>query len=123
MIPSDMGRRKAHLSEDFVNGLKELNKAGKLLAKMYSKYWEPGYPDKRIATNDSLALFALLYPKMFTFKRCSVVVDLDKTPGKTLVDFNEEGNVLFAYDIDRDAFLNLLTTDLKKIDNKINTVN
>ena len=118
MIPSDIGRRKAHLSEEFINGLKQLNKAGKLLAQMYSKYWEPGYPDKRVATNDSLALFALLYPKMFTFKRCFVTVDIDKTPGKTFVDFDEKGNVLFASDIDREAFLQLLTTDLKKIRSK-----
>ena len=115
MVPSDVGRRKAHLSEEFVNSLAEFNDAGKLLAKMYSKYWEPNYPDKRVATNDSLALLALCYPKMFTFEKVSVTVDLTDAPGKTFVDFDGKGNVLFISDVDREAFLNLLISDLKKI--------
>ena len=115
MIPSDVGRRKAHLTEEFVNSLGEINDAGKLLKKLYSKYWEPGYPDKRVATNDSLALFALVYPKMFEFKRVSVRVDIDETPGKTFVDFDGVGNVLMVTDLDRDAFLNLLISDLEKL--------
>ncbi len=118
MVPSDLGRRKAHLSEDFVNGLATINDAGKLLAQMYSKYWEPNYPDKRVATNDSLALFALCYPKMFTFERVSVSVDLIDSPGKTFVDFDGKGNVLFITDVDREAFLNILVSDLEKISNK-----
>ncbi len=118
MVPSDVGRRKAHLSEEFVNDLAEINDAGKLLAKMYSKYWEPNYPDKRVATNDSLALFALCYPKMFTFEKVSVSVDLKDSPGKTFVDFNGTGNVLFISDVDREAFLNLLISDLEQINQK-----
>ncbi len=118
MVPSDVGRRKAHLNEEFVNGLAEINDAGKLLAQMYSKYWEPNYPDKRVATNDSLALFALCYPKMFEFEKVSVSVDLEDAPGKTIVDFDGKGNVLFITDVDRKAFLNLLISDLKKLDNK-----
>ena len=118
MVPSDVGRRKAHLSEEFVNGLAEINDAGKLLAKMYSKYWEPNYPDKRVATNDSLALFALCYPKMFTFEKVSVSVDLLDAPGKTIVDFDGKGNVLFITDIDREAFLNLLISELEKLNDK-----
>lgn len=115
MVPSDIGRRKAHLSENFVNDLANINDAGKLLKQMYSKYWEPNYPDKRVATNDSLALFALVYPKMFKFERVSVSVDLQNTPGKTFIDFDGKGNVLFIKDVDREAFLNLLISDLKKI--------
>ncbi len=118
MVPSDLGRRKAHLSEEFVNSLAEINDAGKLLADMYSKYWEPDYPDKRVATNDTLALFALCYPKMFKFERVSVSVDLLDAPGKTFVDFDGKGNVLFISDIDREAFLKLLISDLKKLNNK-----
>ncbi len=118
MVPSDVGRRKAHLCEDFVNGLANINQAGKLLAKMYSKYWEPDYPDKRVATNDTLALFALCYPKMFKFEKVSVSVDIENTPGKTFVDFDGKGNVLFITDVDRDAFLNLLISDLEKLNEK-----
>ena len=121
MVPSDVGRRKAHLSEDFVSNLAKMNDAGKLLEKMYSKYWEPDYPDKRVATNDSLALFALVYPKMFTFEKVSVSVDLKDCPGKTFVDFDGKGNVLFIKDVNREAFLNLLISDIKKLkDIKVN---
>lgn len=118
MVPSDVGRRKAHLSEDFVNMLGKMNDAGKLLADMYSKYWEPGYPDKRVATNDSLALFVLVYPKMFTLKKVCVNVELKDMPGKTLVDFNECGNVQMITDVDRDAFLMLLVSDLEKLNGR-----
>ena len=118
MVPSDVGRRKAHLSEDFVNRWATINDAGKLLAKMYSKYWEPNYPDKRVATNDSLALFALCYPKMFKFEKVSVSVDLKDAPGKTFVDFDGKGNVLFITDVNREAFLNLLISDLEKLNEK-----
>ena len=118
MIPSDVGRRKAHLDEKFVTYLGTLNYAGKLLEQMYSKYWEPNYPDKRVATNDTLALFALVYPKMFTFEKVSVSVDVDSQPGKTLIDFDGKGNVLFIKDIDREAFLNLLIADIKKLNDK-----
>lgn len=123
MIPSSVGRRNAHLSEEFVNKIGEINDAGKLLKKLYSKYWEPGYPDKRVATNDTLALFALVYPKMFTFERVSVRVDLDKTPGKTFVDFDGLGNVSMVTGLNREAFLDLLISDLEKLnDIKIKTI-
>ena len=123
MIPSDVGRRKAHLDEEFVYHLGEINDAGKLLRDMYVKYWEPGYPNKRVATNDTLALFALLYPKMFIFKKTSVKVCINETPGKTFVDFDNAGNVEFITEINRQAFLDLLISDLEKMsDIKIHTV-
>jgi len=115
MLPSDVGRRKAHLDEEFVYNLGKINDTGKLLRDMYVKYWEPGYPNKRVATNDTLALFALVYPKMFTFKKTSVSVSIDQTPGKTLVDFDGIGNVDFVTEVDREAFLNLLISDLEKM--------
>lgn len=123
MIPSDVGRRKAHLDENFVNELKQTNDTGKLLYRMYSKYWEPGYPDKRIATNDSLALFALLYPELFKTEKVSVTVDTEKDVGKTFVEFNGTGNVEMVTAVDREAFLRLLTEKLKKMnDVKINAL-
>jgi len=70
MLPSDVGRRKAHLGEDYVNNLKNVNDLGKLMYHMYGLYWEPGYPDKRVATNDTCAYFALAYPQLFTTKKC-----------------------------------------------------
>ncbi len=115
MLPSDVGRRKAHLDEKYVNQLASVNDVGKLMSAMYGQYWEPGYPDKRVATNDVCALFALVYPEFFTTKKCNVRVDLKETPGKTLVDFCEEGNVEIVTEVDRDGFIRLLDTQLKKL--------
>ncbi len=115
MAPSDIGRRKAHLTEEYVYGLKKFGDAGKLLCKMYSMYWEPGYADKRVATNDTCALLALIRPEIFTFERCDVTVNTTNAPGKTICDFNDNGNVLLATAIDRPAFLNYLNTVLEKI--------
>ncbi len=112
MLPSIIGRRHAHLDENYVNSLKEINDTGKLMHKMYSLYWEPGYPDKRVATNDICALFALVYPEIFKTVKCNVTVDLEEVLGKTWVEFTESGNVDLVTDLDRDAFLNILDRDL-----------
>ncbi len=115
MLPSIIGRRHAHLDESYVNKLKDVNDTGKLMYKMYSLYWEPGYPDKRVATNDICALFALVYPEIFESEKCNVTVDLEKVPGKTWVEFTKQGNVELITDLDRDAFLEILDRDLLKL--------
>lgn len=117
MAPSDLGRRKAHLTEDYVYGLNNFGYVGKLMAQMYSKYWEPGYPDKRVATNDICALLSLVYPEMFTTERCFVTVNTTDAPGKTICEFNESGNVELVTNVDRTAFINYLDKELKKISN------
>ena len=115
MVPSNIGRRKAHLDEDYVYEMKEINDVGKLLFEMYSQYWEPGYEDKRIATNDTCALFALTYPKLFKTKKINISVDIDETPGKTFVNYNNKGNVALVTDVKRNKFLKLLRKDLEKL--------
>ena len=121
MLPSDVGRRKAHLDETYVNGLKEVNDIGKLMYMMYGQYWEPGYPDKRVATNDVCAYFALVYPQMFTTKKCNLTVNTTDSPGKTLVEFCDDGQVELVSQVDRPAFIALLNEHLKKLDSiKIN---
>lgn len=115
MLPSDVGRRKAHLDENYVNHLKEVNDVGKLMYLMYGLYWEPGYPDKRVATNDTCAYFALVYPEFFKTKKCKVIVDLNDTPGKTFVEFCEDGNVELVTEVDRENFIQLLDTNLQKL--------
>ncbi len=116
MLPSDVGRRKAHLGEDYVNGLATVNDIGKLMYDMYGQYWEPGYPDKRVATNDVCALFALVYPEFFKTKKCKVTVDLHEKPGMTLVEFCDDGNVELVTEVDREGFIKLLDENLKKLD-------
>ena len=115
MLPSIIGRRHAHLTEEYVNKLKKVNDTGLLMHKMYSLYWEPGYPDKRVATNDICALFALVYPEIFKSIKVNVTVDLDEVPGKTWVEFTENGNVDLVTDLDREKFLEILDNDLEHL--------
>ena len=121
MVPSAVGRKKAHLDEEYVYGLRKKGDIGELLFHMYSMYWEPDFPDKRVATNDTCALFALTHPELFTAYPCSVTVNLTDAPGKTLVDFHDGGNVSLVMDCDRPKFLKLLDDELEKMkDIKLN---
>lgn len=115
MLPSSIGRRHAHLDEEYVNKLAKANDTGLLMNKMYSLYWEPGYPDKRVATNDICALFALIYPEIFKTEKVFVTVDLEDVPGKTWVEFNKDGNVDLVTDLDREKFLKILDQDLDNL--------
>ncbi|MBQ8427321.1 MAG: nucleoside hydrolase [Clostridia bacterium] len=115
MAPSDLGRRKAHLTEEYVNGLKNFGDVGKLMYLMYSKYWEPNYPDKRVATNDICALLALIYPEMFTFEKCFVTVNTTDAPGKTVCEFSSDGNVELVTGVDREEFIKYLNADLSEM--------
>ncbi len=117
MVPSAVGRKKAHLDEKYVNHLKTQGDAGKLLYYMYSMYWEPDFPDKRVATNDTCALFALTHPELFSGEKCSVTVDLNDAPGKTLVDFNGTGNVELVMDCNRPELIKTLDDELEKFKN------
>ena len=114
MVPSAVGRKKAHLDEDYVYSLKERGDVGKLLYYMYSMYWEPSFPDKRVATNDTCALFALTHPHLFKSEKCSVTVNVTDAPGKTIVDFNGTGNVELVMDCNREEFIKLLDDELEK---------
>lgn len=115
MVPSNIGRRKAHLDEQYVYNMKEVNDVGHLLYDMYSEYWEPGFEDKRIATNDTCALFALTHPKYFKFEQVDVEVDTEDMPGKTYVKYNKKGNVSLVCDCKRKKFLKLLNKELQKL--------
>lgn len=117
MIPSIMGREWAHLTEDFIERISKINDIGKLLSIAYSKYFEPKYlPEKRVTTNDSCTLFALIYPKMFKFAKVNASVDTNEFFGRTIIDFTEDGKIDFACGIDRQAFLDLLIDELHKLD-------
>ncbi len=112
MCPSHMGRIRAHLDEQFVCDLENKGDVGKFLYTMYQKYWEPNYPTKRITTNDSCALFALVYPKIFQIKRVNVEVNTTDFPGRTVIDFSPDGRIEFIDDLNKPAFLSLLLDEL-----------
>lgn len=118
MLPSDMGRNKAHLDEEFVmTKIKGINQVGDFVFEMYDKYWEPGYEDKRIATNDTCAYLYLTNPELFTVERVDLDVDCEEAPGKTIVEFKEDGKYEFVSNIDREKFLDLLSEKLEKLNN------
>ena len=115
MIPSDMGRKMTHLSEEFVIKLKKLGDVGNLIFQMSQGYWEPGYPDRRHATNDTCAYYLMKHPKIFTLKQCDVVVDCDLEPGKTYMNFSDQGNVELAVSVNRKKFLKLFYNQVKNL--------
>jgi non-specific riboncleoside hydrolase len=118
MCPSHVGRIRAHLEEDFVLDLKNKGEVGNFLYQMYSTYWEKGYPTKRITTNDSCALFSIVYPKIFKFKTVNVCVDVKEVLGRTVIDFCEKGKIQFIDDVDKPVFLSLLETELDQMKDK-----
>lgn len=84
---------------------------------MYSEYWERGFPDKRIATNDTCAYLYMVQPNLFKAKAADITVDCEKEPGKIFAHFNKKGNVKVVVDAKRNKFLKLLTKMLKQFDN------
>lgn len=94
MVPSELGRRMTHLSYDQVMEIAKLNDSGKFMLEMYKEYWEPGFEDQRVATNDTCAFLYLVDPKIFKAKRGDIHVDTNKTPGKTIIDFSKRGKSL-----------------------------
>lgn len=115
MCPSHMGRIKAHLEEDFVFALKDKGDVGAFLYQMYSTYWEPNYPTKRITTNDTCALFALVYPELFITEKINVSVNTTDAPGRTDVVFDKGGKVEFIKDVNREEFLEMLEYKLSSL--------
>lgn len=115
MIPSDMGRRKAYLDEKFVYDLQNINDVGNFLFRVYNTYWEPGFDDKRIATNDTCAYMYLIRPELFQTTKISLEVDLKDAPGKTTVHFDDNGHIDLAIGVRRERFLKILSKRLLEL--------
>lgn len=119
MIPSDMGRRKAYLDEEYVYNMQKVNEVGDFLFRIYDLYWEPGFDDKRIATNDTCAYMYLIHPELFQTTKIDIEVDLKEEPGKTTVYFDDNGHVDLAIGVKREEFLKILNKKLLKL-NQLN---
>ena len=116
MCPSRMGRELAHFTEEEVYKMREFNDVGKWLYEMYGGYWERNYKDRRAATNDTCAVLAMRFPKLFKLKRATVTVDTgDETPGKTVFKWNRKGNVEYAYAVNRKKFHQLYFNAISKL--------
>lgn len=117
IIPSRMGRELANFTEEEVGFIKTINDVGRFVNEIYSGYWEPNYPDRRIATNDTCACMIMRYPKLFKTKRAFFDVDTDKQPGKTMITFNRKGNINFAYKVNRKKMHQIFYDGIRKLDN------
>ena len=116
MIPSRMGRELANFTEKEVLKIRDINDTGHFLFEMYSGYWEHGYKDRRVATNDTCAVLALREPKFFKTKKAFFTVDVAEMPGRTLIEFNKCGNVDFAYKCNRKKLHKFYFDAVKKLD-------
>lgn len=116
IVPSEIGRRVTHFTETQVKEIGKLNDTGKFLEEIYQDYWERGFEDKRIATNDTLAYLYLVEPKMFKYEMVDVAVNLDDdAPGKTWATIAMHGRVKLVTDCNRRKFMKIVFARLKQL--------
>lgn len=116
MITSEIGRFFAHFTESMINELPYINDTTRFIHKTCEIYWEPGAPDKRIATNDTCALMYLLYPKIFKTKRAIVTINTTDNPGKNTAIFDKNGNVDIVVDLNRKKFFKMIYKKFHELD-------
>lgn len=101
IVPSRMGRDLANFTEHEVLNMSKINDVGRFIYEMYSGFWEHGYRDRRIATNDTCAMLNLRYPKLFKTVGVDVVIDTDQMPGKTTMTKNRKSHIKLAVKVNR----------------------
>ena len=116
IVPSRMGRELANFNEKEVYGLKEINDVGHFLFDMYSGYWEHNYPDKRIATNDTCAVLAMRFPKLFKTMKVTIDVNTSDMPGKTIITPVKESHIDFVYNVNRRKMHKTFRNAVKHLD-------
>ncbi|MCR5553779.1 MAG: nucleoside hydrolase [bacterium] len=115
-VPSEMGREKANFSEKEVEKISKINYVGKFIGQMFSNYWEPGYKDKRIATNDSCAVLSFRFPDLFETIRVDMHVNTSDNPGHTIITPNPNGKIEYCVKVDKKEMHNRYFTAIKKLD-------
>ena len=116
IVPSRMGRELANFTEQEVYDIGKINDVGRFICEMYSGYWEPGYQDRRIATNDTCALLNLRYPKLFKTTPVDIEIDTDKMPGKTVMTKNRHSHIKLVTKINKKKMHKLYFEAIKKLD-------
>ncbi|TLV03547.1 nucleoside hydrolase [Dyadobacter luticola] len=102
------------------------NKSGKVAAELmdfFSIYYRENHPELEggAALHDPCAVTWLMNPGIFKTKSCYVDVETtgELTTGVTVVDFyhvlQKDPNVIVAYDLDRDAWLDLIFNAVKNL--------
>jgi len=86
----------------------------------YGRFDEDKYGTNGAPLHDPCTMAYILKPELFTLKPCNIRVEADSelTRGHTSVDFwyatNLPRNSLWAYDVDKDGFFDLLISQLSK---------
>ncbi len=116
IIPSRMGRELANFNEAQVMEIREINDVGRFFYEMYNGYWEHGYPDRRIAINDTCAIMIFRFPELFKTKMTDFDVNITDMPGKTIITPNKHGRVKYAYKVNRKKVHKKFYEAIKKLD-------
>jgi len=116
IIPSRMGRELANFNEKEVFEIRDINDVGKFFFEMYNQYWEHGYDDRRIATNDTCACLVMRFPELFRAKRAIVKVNVDDMYGRTDFIFTKKGHVNYVYKVNKKKMHELFYDAIKKLD-------
>lgn len=116
IVPSRMGRELANFTEQEIYDLAKFNDVGQFLYEMYSGYWEPGYQDRRIATNDTCAILNLRFPKLFKTVGVNIEIDKDQMPGKTTMTKNRRSHIRLVTKVNRKKMHKIYFEAVKKLD-------
>lgn len=101
IVPSRMGRDLANFTEKEVYDIGKINDVGRFICEMYSGYWEHGYTDRRIATNDTCAVLNMRCPSLFKTIGVDIEIDKDSMPGKTTMVKNKKSHIQLAIKVNR----------------------
>lgn len=115
IVPSRMGRDLANFTEEEVLKIADINDVGNFIYQMYSGYWEHGYSDKRIATNDTCAVLICRFPELFTTVPVKVEVDTFDIPGRTVMEKVDKSNIELVIDVDKKRMHELYINAIKKL--------
>lgn len=116
IIPSRMGRDLANFNEKEVFEIREINDVGKFFFEMYNQYWEHGYDDRRIATNDTCACMVMRFPELFKVKKAVIKVNTDDMYGRTDFIFTKKGHVNYVYNVNKKKMHRLFYEAIRKLD-------
>ena len=117
MVPMEMGHF-AYLDHEDIKHIKRTNKTGKILAKMFEKYYDQHVNIYGAATHDSCTLFYITHPECFKTEKAEIIVR--EYDGKHIfvdVDYHSKTpNALVCVDMDIDSFKQDFFNHLQKMD-------
>lgn len=107
MVPMELGHM-AYLSFDEIDIIKKMNKTGKILAKMFSKYNDYHVGKLGAAVHDSCTIFYLTHPELVKTEEGHIDIkyydDGKENFGYIDIDFNKKPNAKICLDMDIDNF-------------------